>query len=197
MIASAGMSNSFLAACTLRAATALLFASYCGGCSTPGPYGHSQVYSPLDAEEEATRGSVPFDPSAVRRKPDVWRGRRVATFGVVVEVNAGPVPGTSKVLLSMRGLQPRNLCDGPDDESCRVTVTETEFSQLWAVVPLARVIPSTQPPHPLQPGSLLRVVGKVEPSSNDVDPPTISAELVRHWPLQNYVTTGARESMRR
>lgn len=190
------MLDSSLATTLLRAAAVLLLGS-CAGCSTPGPYGHSQVYSPLDAEEEATRGSVPFDPSAARRKPDVWRGRRVSTFGVVVQVNAGPTSGSSKALLSMRGLQPRNLCDGPDDESCRVTVTETEFAQVWAVIPVASVIPTATPPHPLQPGSLLRVVGKLEPANNDVDPPTIAVDLARHWPLQNYVTTGARESMRR
>jgi hypothetical protein len=166
-------------------------------CSAPGPYGYAQVYSPLDSEEEATKGSVPFDPSAATRKPDVWRGRLVSTFGIVTEVTPGASPDTRKVLLSMRGLQPRNLCDGPDDETCRVTVTDTEFARLWAVLPNAALVPKTTPPDPVQPGSLLRVVGKLEVSNVVSEPPTIHVTLARHWPLQTYVTTRARESMRR
>lgn len=166
-------------------------------CSTPGPYGYARVYSPLDAEEQATQGSVPLDPSAARRKPEAWRGRLVATFGVVTEVSPGTTADTRKVLLSMRGLQPRNLCDGPDDQTCRVTVTETEFAQVLAVLPTAALIPKSNPPDPVQPGSLLRVVGKLELAAVEGDPPTIHVNLARHWPMQTYVTTRARDSMRR
>lgn len=142
-------------------------------------------------------GSVPFDPSAARRKPEAWRGRRVAAFGVVVEVTKGDSDGTQRVQLSMRGLQPRNLCDGPDEESCRVTVTDTEFAKFWAVVPLGELVPKRSPPDPIQPGSLLRVIGQLELGPNEAEPPTVRATFARHWPLKTYVTTGSRESMRR
>lgn len=167
------------------------------GCASAGPFGFAQMYTPLDVEDEATDGSVPFDPSATRRKPDTWRGRKVVAFGVVTDVVKSDQPGTQRVLLSVRGLQPRNLCDGPDDQTCRVTVTDTEFAKLWAVIPSAALEPQRTPPDPVQPGSLLRVVGKLQPSNNHVDPAQVDASFARHWPLQMYVTTSARESMRR
>lgn len=167
------------------------------GCASAGPFGHAQLYTPLDVEESATQGSVPFDPSAARRKPETWKGRRVAAFGVITDIAKSNDAGTQRVLLSMRGLQPRNLCDGPDDETCRVTVTEKEFAQLWAVIPEGKVVPVRTPKDRLQPGSLLRVVGNLEPAPNDTDPPTVNADFARHWPLQMYVTTSARQSMRR
>jgi hypothetical protein len=167
------------------------------GCSSPGPFGFAQLYTPLDIEHDATDGSVPFDPSAVRRKPDAWKNRLVVAFGVVEDVGTSDTPESTRVLLSVRGLQPRNLCDGPDDQTCRVTVTDTEFAKLWAQIPNASLVPKRTPPDPVQPGSLLRVVGKLAPASNDVDPPLVNASFARHWPLQMYVTTSARESMRR
>lgn len=168
-----------------------------GACSSPGPFGFAQLYSPLDVEEQATSGSVPFDPSAARRKPDAWRNRLVAAFGVVLETTKSQNPEATRVLLSVRGLQPRNLCDGPDDETCRVTVTDTEFAKLWAEIPLAKVAPQRNPPDRVQPGSLLRVVGKLEPAPDAAEPPLVHADFARHWPSQMYVTTSARESMRR
>lgn len=167
------------------------------GCSSPGPFGFAQLYTPLDVEAEATDGSVPFDPSGARRKPDAWRNRLVVAFGVVVDTTRSDVPDTQRVLLSVRGLQPRNLCDGPDDGSCRVTVTDTEFAKLWAVIPNAAVVPQRTPPDPVQPGSLLRVVGKLQPAPADAESASLNVSFARHWPLQMYVTTAARESMRR
>lgn len=175
------------------ALTALL--GLLAACSSPGVYGFAPMYSPLPAEDEATNGSVPFDPSAARRKPDAWRDRRVVAFGVVVESAEGETPGSRRVLLSMRGLQPRNLCDGPSDDTCRVTVTDTEFSKVWAELSSATVLPVRTPPDPIQPGSLLRVVGNLQPASDEL--PLIKANFARHWPFQMYVTTAARESMRR
>lgn len=182
---------------TVRRSGSLIVLLTLGACSSPGPYGYAQLYSPLDAEEAATEDSVPYDPSAARRKPDTWKGRLVSTFGVVTEVQSGPNDGTRRVRLSMRGLQPRNLCAGPDDDTCRVTVTETEFSVVWAVVPLEALQPVITPPNPVQRGSLLRVVGKFVPSKDASELPTIDVHFARHWPYQTYVTTGARESMRR
>lgn len=190
-----GAMASFLGTVRLAATAATLGMAV--GCSSPGPFGFAQLYTPLDVEEDATGGSVPFDPSAARRKPDTWRNRVVATFGVVTEVTKSDVPDSQRVLLSVRGLQPRNLCDGPDDATCRVTVTDTEFAKLWAVVPNSVVVPKRSPPDRLQPGSLLRVVGKLQPAPNESDAPSIDVSFARHWPLQMYVTTAARESMRR
>jgi hypothetical protein len=54
--------------------------------------------------------------------------------------------------------------------------------------------------HPdlIQPGTLLRVIGKVTPPTPDTDElPRVDATLVREWPLKTYVTTAERESMRR
>jgi hypothetical protein len=191
------MSLASLLSKAVRRSRSLLVLLTLGACSSPGPYGYAQLYSPLDAEEAATKDSVPYDPSAARRKPDTWKGRLVSTFGVVTEVKAGPDDGTRRVSLSIRGLQPRNLCAGPDSDTCRVTVTDTEFSVLWAVVPLEAVKPVATPPDPIQRGSLLRVVGTFVPSKDASEPPTIDVRFARHWPYQTYVTTGARESMRR
>lgn len=191
------MSPASLLSTAVRRSRPLVVLLTLGACSSPGPYGYAPLYSQLDAEEAATKDSVPYDPSAARRKPDTWKGRLVSTFGVVTEVHAGPNDATRRVLLSMRGLQPRNLCGGPDDDTCRVTVTETEFSVVWGLVPLEAVQPVTTPPDPIQRGSLLRVVGKFVPSKDASEAPTLDVRFARHWPFQTYVTTGARESMRR
>jgi hypothetical protein len=182
---------------TVRCGWALAWLSVVVGCSSPGPFGFAQLYTPLDVEDEATDGTVPFDPSAAGRKPEAWKNRLVVAFGVVTDVTKSDVPDTQRVLLSVRGLQPRNLCDGPDDQTCRVTVTDTEFAKLWAVIPNSAVVPKRSPPDPVQPGSLLRVVGKLQPANNDGEEASVNASFARHWPLQMYVTTSARESMRR
>jgi hypothetical protein len=169
------------------------------GCAGPGPYGFAQVYSPLDVEDAASVGSVPFDPSGIRRKPKQWKGKRVSAFVVVEEVL--PQKGNAdhlEVLVSLRTLQDRNLCLEPDESSCRVTVSEQSFATLRAVFAKEVIVPrSDERPAPVQPGSMLRLIGKAIPPEVETELPQIDATLVRHWPLKTYVTTAERENMRR
>lgn len=170
------------------------------GCGGAGPYGFAQVYTPLAAEDAAARGSVPYDPSAIRRRTKQWNGRLVTAFVVVEQVQPQKSnPEQVDVVASLRTLQARNLCHDVDEYSCRVTVSEQAFDTLRVVFPKDRVVPkSEENPDLIQRGSLLRVIGKVTPPTADTDEfVRIDGTLVRHWPLQTYVTTSSRESLRR
>lgn len=170
------------------------------GCAGPGPYGYAQVYTPLDAESEAAHGSIPFDPSAVRRKAKQWKGRLVTAFAVVEQIQPQKGnPQRLELVVTLRTLQARNLCQDADDASCRVTVSQQSFGVLRVFLTKDQVVPKGgEHPDVIQRGSLLRVIGTVTPPEQETDElPSIDATLVRHWPLQTYVTTAQRESMRR
>lgn len=170
------------------------------GCAGAGPYGYAQVYAPLDAEQAAVDGSVPYDPSAVRRRAKQWQGRTVNAFVIVERVQSlKGNPSQLDVVASLRTLQPRNLCQEPDESSCRVTVSDQSFDAVRVVLSQEVVWPKGgEHPDSIQPGSLLRVIGKVTPPAADADEvPRIDATLVRHWPLKTYVTASNRDIMRR
>src|SRR5215471_16317917 len=163
-------------------------------CSSAGPYGHSQVYSPLDEEESAAQGAADFDPVMAKRSPEKWKGKTVSLFGVVLARTPG-TGGNAEVKLSVRTLEPRNLCDSSDEDTCRVTVSDREHAVVHALLHLATEDDIGE--HSLGPQSLVRVVGSL---SDDVDPsdgePIIVAKYYRHWPRGFYVTTAARALMR-
>jgi hypothetical protein len=170
-------------------------AAFALGCHSPGPFGHSRVYSPRSDEERAVAGAQDYDPGAAQRTPDRPRAPAIWLFGVVTNRGSGP-GGAAYVTLSMRSLQQRNLCESEDEDSCRVTVSDREFGRIHALVKLSAEDELGQ--DGVGVGSLLRIVGRV---GQDVDPndgtPILRTTFYRHWPRGSYVTASASRTMRR
>lgn len=166
------------------ASTALLCA-----CHSPGPYGHSARYAPLDEESDAARGAESYDTLAGKAAPDGVHGQRVSVFGVVKARREGR-GGASYVTLSVRRLEGQNLCETADEDSCRVTVGEREHSVVHAQVRLESGDDIGK--KSVAAGSLLRIIGVI---ADEVDPndgsPVIRATYYRHWPPDYYVTRPA------
>lgn len=164
------------------------------GCSSPGEYGYSRVYSPLDAEEKATAGVREYDPVMAERDPNDWKKARVHLFGIVKA--RADVPGGAYLTLGMRTLAPRNLCDEADEDSCRVTISAREHAVVHVVVKLRSGDDVGR--LSVRPGSLLRVVGGL---GDDTDPSdggaVLRADYYRHWPRGEFVTMQDSEHMRR
>src|ERR1700753_2088046 len=166
-------------------ALAPAFALLLAACSSAGPYGHSQVYSPLDEESKAAAGAVDFDPVMAKRSPEKWKGKTVSLFGVVVARTPG-TSGNAEVKLSVRTLETRNLCESPDEDTCRVTVSDREYAVVHALLHLATEDDIGE--HSMGMQSLVRIIG---PLSDDVAPsdgePILVAKYYRHWPRGFYV----------
>jgi hypothetical protein len=164
-------------------------------CHGAGPYGHGKVYAPNGAEETAVNGNREYDPLLAERSLEKLKGRSVWLFGVVTNRGSGP-GGAAYVALSLRTLQPRNLCESDDEDTCRVTVSEREMGRAHALLALAAEDDMGQESVGL--GSLLRIVGSV---AQDLDPndgtPILRASYYRHWPRGFYVTTKASSFMKR
>ncbi len=165
------------------------------GCHGAGPYGHSVAYAPSVDEAKAVTGAREYDPVMFQRLPDEWRGKPVTLFGVVTRRDSGPGGGAA-LTLSVRRLEPRNLCDNMNDEdSCRVTVSDTDFGVMHVIVPLRAEDDTGE--HSASAGSLFRVVGTL---GEDVDTndgtPILRATFYRHWPRNFYVTKAASRNMR-
>ena len=164
-------------------------------CHSAGPYGYAPTYVPTDDEERAQNGATEYDPVMFQRDPDGWRKKKVTLFGVVTQRGSGP-GGGAYLSLSVRRLEPRNLCDnGNDDDSCRVTVSDKDFGVVHVLAPLrpdddfgARSIGI---------GSLVRVFGTF---GEDLDPndgqPVMRVQTYRHWPRNFYVTKASAAHMR-
>ena len=104
--------------------------------------------------------------------------------------------GAAYVTLSIRRLEPRNLCNnGNDDDSCRVTVSDKDFGVIHVQVGLHGDDDEVE--HSVANGSLLRIVGQL---GEDVDPgdgqPILRASFYRHWPRHYYVTRADADQMR-
>ncbi len=170
-------------------------AIFAAACGSAGPYGYSRTYAPLSEESEAAEGATPFDPIMAQRLPDEWKGKKVSLFGLVKSRDAGS-GGASRLKLSLRTLEDRNLCDAEPEDTCRVTVGEREHAVLHALVALDAE--DDLGAKSVGPGSLLRIVGtigeEVDPSDGTV---VIRASYYRHWPRNHFVTTAARSHMRR
>ncbi len=165
------------------------------GCGSAGPYGHAREYAPLGPEKKATEGAVDYDPVMAQRMPDQWQGKLISVFGVVKKRNAGQ-SGASKVTLSVRTLEDRNLCENKSTDSCRVTVSEREHAVVHAMLKLDG--DDDIGPRSVGIGSLVRVVGKIRDTIDNSDGnPVVQAEYYRHWPRNYFVTTAARKDMRR
>lgn len=173
----------------------LVLALFACGCHSAGQYGFARTYEPLGDEEDAQKGAKDYDPVMVQRAPDDWKGKTVSVYGVVKVRNPGP-GGTSDITLSVRTLEPRNLCDTADEDTCRVTVSDREHAIVHALVKLEDDDDIGK--NSVGPGSLVRIIGKirdtVEPSDGS---PVIRSSYHRHWPRNFYVTTADRDHMRR
>jgi hypothetical protein len=179
----------------MRKGWILVLALAASACHSAGMYGHSRVYSPLDEEESATKSATEYDPVMAQRSPGDWKGKNVMLFGVVKARNPGP-GGNADLTLSMRTLEPRNLCESESEDSCRVTVSDREHAVVHALVRLTGEDDIGK--DSVGAGSLLRVVGKISDSVDANDgSPVLRATYYRHWPRGFFVTTSARDQMRR
>lgn len=172
---------------------ALVFAAALS-CASAGPYGYSRSYEPLDEEEDAAAGARAYDPVMASRSPARWKDVKISVYGVVTARREGP-GGTTHVTLSLRTLEPRNLCESRDDSSCRVTVSEREHGVVHAHLALRPE--DALGAQSVNPGSLVRVIGKISDQVDENDGGhTLKAVYYRHWPRNYYVTTAARSFMR-
>jgi hypothetical protein len=164
------------------------------GCHSAGPYGHAPRYVEMDEETAAVAGAREYDPIMVERQPDQWRQGRVALFGVVERREAGP-GGQAKLTLSVRRLEPRNLCIvETDEDSCRVTVSDKDFGVVEALVSLRG--DDHVGPNSVGPRSLLRIVGTIGQDVAPTGAPVVHAVWYRHWPLFSYVTRASARYMK-
>jgi hypothetical protein len=179
-------------ASTLVGGVLLLLGS---ACASGGAYGHARTYEALGDEEDAVENAVDYDPIMVRRRPQDWNDKHVRLFGVVKSRRDG-AGGAAYLTLGMRTLSDRNLCESPDEDTCRVTVSEHEHAVVHALVPLGSSDDIGN--ERVTTGSLLRIVGKVTDQVDESDGSrVIRATYYRHWPYREYVTTAARSYMLR
>lgn len=167
------------------AATVLLVVSTSVGCHSPGPYGHAILYAPLSEETRATEGAREYDPVMIRRRPDDYK--KTAFFGIVVARSPGAA-GFSNLTISLRTREQRNICaNRNDEETCRVTVSDTEFGGLHVIV---KVKPEDDVGEfAMAPGSLVRVVAEYKGESDPSDGlPTLRGLYYRHFPRHFYRT---------
>lgn len=164
-------------------------------CRGGGPYGYAPSYAPTSEEEAATKDARQYDPVMYGREPETWRKSTTTLFGVVTARAPGP-GGAAYLTLSVRRLEPRNLCSNRnDDDTCRVTVSDRDFGVVHA---LAKLRPDDDVgERSVAAGSLVRLAGRF---GEDVDPadgaPVMRASYYRHWPRYYYVTKASAETMR-
>lgn len=179
----------------MKLAVFALFSLLLTACGSGGQYGHAPLYAPLGDEESAASGVAEYDPVMVKRSPEKWKGKTVSVFGIVLSRSAGS-GGSASVKLSVRTLEPRNLCESADDDSCRVTVSEHEHAVVHALLRLSSEDDLGE--HSVGPRSLVRVIGTVTDEVDQADgEPVLTAKYYRHWPRDFYVTTADRSYMRR
>jgi hypothetical protein len=166
-----------------------------GACHGAGPYGYSPNYTPTPDEESATKGARDYDPIMYGREPEAWRQSKTIVLGVVTHRTPGP-GGTAILTLSVRRLEPRNLCSSANDEdTCRVTVSDRDFGVVHTQIALRPEDDVGE--HSIAAGSLVRVVGQF---GEDVDAsdgaPIMRGSFYRHWPRHFYVTKADADTMR-
>jgi hypothetical protein len=164
-------------------------------CRSPGPYGYAVTYAATSDEETAATGAREYDPVMVAREPEAWRKGTTSLFGVVTSRAPGP-GGAAALTLSVRRLEPRNLCaNAHDEDTCRVTVSDRDFGIVHAHVKLRPEDEVGEKSTGV--GSLVRVVGQL---GEDVDAadgaPILRATYYRHWPRNTYVTKSKADLMK-
>lgn len=178
---------------TFRLVVPALFLVALGACGG-NPYGHARVYTPLDDETRAAEDARPWDPVMVQRRPEEWQKGKVVVVGVVTGRRVTP-GGWADMSVSVRRLEARNLCENArSEESCRVTVTDAEFGVAHLHLQLRG--PDDAGEHSVGPGSLLRVVGVLQPEGDADGGPIVRGTYYRHWPRFFFVTRASAEHMR-
>jgi hypothetical protein len=163
-------------------------------CHSAGPYGYSRTYAPLSDEADAAEGTREYDPVMIEREPGTWKGQRISIFGVVKQRKPAP-GGMADLTLSVRTLATRNLCDQMDEDTCRVTVSDHEFSIIHAITKLRPGDDIGK--ESLAGGSLVRVIGKLTDDVDKTDGSQIlQVNYYRHWPRNFFVTMSDRDHMR-
>ena len=163
------------------------------GCGA-GAYGHSARYAELDEETAASAGAREYDTIMAERQPDRWRQARITLFGIVERREAGP-GGQARLTLSVRRLEPRNLCErDTDEDSCRVTVSDKDFGVVEALVALRG--DDHVGPRSVGTRSLLRIVGTLGQDVSSTGTPVVHASWYRHWPAFYYVTRASARDMK-
>jgi hypothetical protein len=188
------MFGSRLRVLALKSALTLAVASLLAACGSGGQYGFTRSYSPLSEEEDFAESARDYDPVMLAREPESWRNSSISVFGVVRQRSEAP-GGSAYLTLSVRTLAARNLCDAMDDDTCRVTVSEREHAVIHATTKLRPGDDIGK--ESLQPGSLVRVIGKLTDAVDKEDGmPVLSASYYRHWPRNYFVTTADRDHMK-
>jgi hypothetical protein len=164
-------------------------------CRGAGPYGYAPNYVPLEDEESAIKEAREYDPVMYQREPELWRKSKTQLFGVVTTRAPGP-GGAAYLTLSVRRLEPRNLCSNANDQdTCRVTVSVRDFGVVHALTALRPEDDVGE--RSVGAGSLVRVAGQF---GEDVDPgdgaPILRGSFYRHWPRHFYVTNASADTMR-
>jgi hypothetical protein len=173
----------------------------CGG----GQYSFSREYTPLADEDELWEQAKEFTYTAVNTDPDDYDGKLIGWFGVVQKVEQGD-DGRYRVQMSHRTHVKRHLCEGETSSSCKVTV---QFKSSGGFTALLALRPEDVQAglDKVQPGSLVRVYGKVicrenddeqiECDYDDLGGIILDGEYYRQWPARHFVTTRAAATMRR
>jgi hypothetical protein len=174
------------------------------GCGA-GQYGFSRYYVPLDDEESYDEQGKEYPYGDVTSDPASFDGKMIAWFGVVEKVGVAP-DGRYLIAMAHRQHQERHLCDDDSSASCRVTVHFKSSGGFTALVALSAT-DTTPGLDKVQPGSLLRVFGKVKCKQNDEEQTVceyddrggvlLDAVYYRQWPARYFVTTRAASDMRR
>lgn len=163
------------------------------GCGGGGAYGYSRTYSALGEESPYLSRASETSYEEVRRTRPEEQGF-ITWFGVVRAIETEG--GRTRLALSLRAHQDRHLCEGPGDDTCRVTVSEREIGTFTGIIDV-RAADLEEGPTRLQIGSLIRIYGTATAETDATGGPVINGEWYRHWPPHYYVTTRAASSMRR
>ncbi|MDP8999782.1 MAG: hypothetical protein M3O46_06700 [Myxococcota bacterium] len=180
---------------TIASGAGLLVAvALCAAACGAGSYGHAAHYVELDEETTAAAGAREYDPVMVERQPDQWRRSKITLFGIVESREVGP-GGQAKLKMSVRRLEPRNLCEREsDEETCRVTVSDKDFGIVTVFVSLRG--DDDVGPRAVGPKSLLRIVGTIGQDVAATGAPIMHAIFYRHWPAFYYVTRASARDLR-
>ena len=135
-----------------------------------------------------------YDPVNAKREPDHAEGKKVSFFGVVL---ARRDAGGNKAVLTvgLHTLEPRNLCESRDEDTCRVTVSEREFERVEVHVTFASP-DDVDGRISVRPGTLLRVIGTIAPGEAQGGAQIVNASYYRQWPHGFFVTTKMAPYMR-
>jgi hypothetical protein len=175
------------------------------GCG-PGPWGFAKYYVPTDEEATYDVRSKEYTYGAITANPEDYQDRLIAWFGVIEKVTPAE-DGRWLVRFSYHQHRDRHLCADETSSSCRVTVnfkSSGGFSVLLDLRP-EDLVPGLDK---VQPGTLMRVFGKVLCAANEETEEIecrydekggvlMEGVWYRQWPRRNYLTTRAAESMRR